>query len=68
VLEDVADGFITPEVAGRVYGVVVNSDGQVDRGATERARARLAAAEPERGLGPGQVHPVGGSVRLSTEG
>jgi N-methylhydantoinase B len=65
VLEDLDDGLITPEVAKRVYGVVLDQDGGLEEGATERTRARLAGREPRWGLGPGDVHPVGGIVRLS---
>jgi N-methylhydantoinase B len=67
VLKDVADGLISDQVAERVYGVVVNREGELDQAATERARELIAAQEPDEGLGPGQVHPVGGSVRLSPE-
>jgi N-methylhydantoinase B len=67
VLRDLADGLIDREVAASRYGVVVGEDGEVDADATDAARARLAGAEPELGLGPGQVHPVGSRVRLAAE-
>jgi N-methylhydantoinase B len=65
VLRDVADGFIDLETAASCYGVVIGESGNVDEIATRGLRAELAAAEPEIGLGPGQVHPVGARVRLA---
>jgi N-methylhydantoinase B len=38
VLHDVAEGWVTPERARDVYGVVVNPDGTLDTAATERLR------------------------------
>lgn len=64
VLADLTDGFIDPATALAFYGVAIAEDGGVDETGTAAARERLAAAEPELGLGPGQVHPVGSSVRL----
>jgi N-methylhydantoinase B len=66
VLRDLRDGFIDRETALDPYGVVVGADGEVDSTATDAARARLAEARPEIGLGPGQVHPVGATVRLGS--
>jgi hypothetical protein len=40
VLDDVADGLVSPEAAARIYGVVIGPDGQLDTAATEVARAR----------------------------
>ena len=68
VSRDVADGLISDQVAERIYGVVMNSDGELDRAATERMRKDMGAEDGERGLGPDQVHPVGGIVRLSSGG
>jgi N-methylhydantoinase B len=68
VLRDLADGFIDVDVAAARYGVVLRDDGEVDRAATAAARERLAAEEPETGLGPGQRHPMGAQVRLSGRG
>jgi len=45
--------------------VVVGDGGAVDAERTRAARRRLAAAQPDLGLGPDQVHPVGASVRLA---
>ncbi|REJ38281.1 MAG: methylhydantoinase, partial [Bacillota bacterium] len=44
VVEDVRDGYITPEVAREVYGVVVDpATGEVDEEATRRLRSRAGA-------------------------
>jgi N-methylhydantoinase B len=68
VLRDLADGFIDAEVAASRYGVVLGDDGEVDAAATAAARDRLAAEEPETGLGPGERHPMGALVRLADPG
>lgn len=65
VLADVRAGFIDPPVARDVYGVVIDAHGDVDSRATATERMRLAAVEPELGLGPNQVHPLGSTVRLT---
>ena len=44
VAHDVAEGWISPERARKVYGVEVTPEGAVDRETTERLRGRLAAA------------------------
>jgi 5-oxoprolinase (ATP-hydrolysing) len=45
VARDLADGFVTPEGAVRDYGVVVGSDGKLDRAESARRRALGTAAE-----------------------
>ena len=44
VAHDVAEGWISPERARKVYGVEVTPEDAVDRETTERLRGRLAAA------------------------
>jgi N-methylhydantoinase B len=65
VLADLRAEYIDAAVAADVYGVVTGADGGVDEQATRDRRTALAAAAPDFGLGPGQVHPVGASARLS---
>jgi N-methylhydantoinase B len=65
VLADVRAGFIDQLVAMHVYGIVIDAAGDVDDDATRAERRRLAHAEPEIGLGPNQVHPLGSTVRLT---
>lgn len=65
VLADVADGYVTPNVAEAIYGVVVDRDGRIDNAATRTKRSELRARPPEMGLGPGQVHRLGASIRLT---
>jgi len=65
VLDDLRTGFIDRDIAEAAYGVVVGDGGAVDAERTRAARERLAAAQPDLGLGPDQVHPVGASVRLT---
>jgi N-methylhydantoinase B len=38
VAADVADDYITKNVAREIYGVVIGADGQVDEGATAALR------------------------------
>jgi N-methylhydantoinase B len=64
VLQDIRAEFITPAVAEEVYGVVLDGAGTVDEERTTAGRGELAAREPNFGLGPNSVHPVGASVRL----
>ncbi|MEA2495867.1 MAG: N-methylhydantoinase [Thermoleophilaceae bacterium] len=64
VLGDLRAEYIDANVAEEVYGVVLDEDGTVDDERTRAARERLAAAEPDFGLGPDQTHPMGASVRL----
>jgi N-methylhydantoinase B len=63
VAPDVADGYVSSEVARDVYGVVLAGDGSVDEAATDAARAALRKAriggdperqieDPIRGLAP----------------
>lgn len=66
VLADLRDGYIDERIARDVYGVV-RAGGRVDEGATARRRAELAALTPTTGLGPGEVHPVGATLRLGTQ-
>ncbi len=40
VVEDVRDGYLSPETAARAYGVVTTADGSLDRSATDERRAR----------------------------
>ncbi|MBI1383994.1 MAG: hydantoin utilization protein B [Rhizobiales bacterium] len=44
VLDDVERGFVSQEAAERLYGVVIR-EGAIDRPATERARAAMAARD-----------------------
>jgi N-methylhydantoinase B len=67
VLADVRAGFIDLVVAREVYGVVIDHSGEVDDGATQAKRDRLARVRPELGLGPNQVHPLGSTVRLTPD-
>lgn len=47
VLEDVLDGYVSPEAAFELYGVVLRDDGtSIDLGATEARRKSLAAERP----------------------
>ncbi|OEV10776.1 hydantoinase B/oxoprolinase family protein [Streptomyces nanshensis] len=59
VARDVADGYVTAEVAAHVYGVVLNGDGDgaggADAEATLRRRTEIRA---ERLGGPPPAHPV----------
>ena len=64
VLRDIGAEFITPAVAEEVYGVLLDDDGALDEERTAAARRELAAREPNLGLGPNQVHPVGATARL----
>jgi N-methylhydantoinase B len=45
IAEDVAEGYVSPEVAARDYGVVLDSAGQVDEAATALRRETRVAAE-----------------------
>jgi N-methylhydantoinase B len=64
VARDLADELIDAEHAASVYGVVLAADGSVDLAATAARREELAAEEPRYGLGPGEVHPIGATLRL----
>ena len=66
VLADLRAGYIDASVAEATYGVVLDARGGVDEAATRAARERLARSEPDIGLGPGQVHPMGARVPLRT--
>jgi N-methylhydantoinase B len=44
VAADVAAGYVTPDRARSVYGVVVDAAGQIDRAATAKLRVQLGAA------------------------
>jgi N-methylhydantoinase B len=66
VAADVADGYVSTEVARDIYGVVLAVDGAAHEGATEKARAEIRAAriggvpanaveDPIRGLAPLRV-------------
>jgi N-methylhydantoinase B len=60
VVRDVADGWVSPEQAEQVYGVVVR-DGELDAGATERRRAELVRVSmpvPERLDVEGRSHEI----------
>jgi N-methylhydantoinase B len=66
VLADLKAGFIDAETAASVYGVMLTDAGELDQRATRVARAQLAAAPANIGLGPGQVHPLGVQVCLAS--
>ncbi len=65
VLNEVIDGFLSPEEARSMYGVVIASvdpevhDIRIDREATHAERTALAGRRLPEGYGPGQVHPDG---------
>lgn len=59
VLADLRAERIDADLAATVYGVVIDEAGEIDQAATAAARAKLAAAEPRLGYGPGEVHPIG---------
>jgi N-methylhydantoinase B len=65
VLEEVIDGFLTPECARAQYGVVVEAvdpdvhDYRIAADATEALRAEMAKTPLPEGYGPGEVHPDG---------
>ncbi|MCA1844571.1 MAG: hypothetical protein LC792_15540, partial [Actinobacteria bacterium] len=56
VAGDVAAGYVRPEVAERIHGVVLDAGGAVDGPATERRRAEIRTArlgaEPARTVAP----------------
>jgi N-methylhydantoinase B len=65
VADDVAEGKLAPEHAGKFYGVVLDGDGGADHEATIRARValladRLAAARPPRTARSGSLTEVTG--------
>ncbi|HVW32874.1 MAG TPA: acetone carboxylase subunit gamma, partial [Acidimicrobiia bacterium] len=70
VAADVSDGALTPEVAGRCYGVVLE-DGAVDEAATRQRRDELrqgrveAARPPASPLDVGPVEPDGIVLRVT---
>ena len=43
VADDVTDGYIAPEAAAEVYGVVLDGDGLLDAAATDTLRAEMTA-------------------------
>ena len=45
VRRDAAEGWISPQRALNVYGVVLDEDGRVDAAATEEQRTRLAGGD-----------------------
>ena len=69
VLADVEQGWVSPEKAERVYGVVLeggNGAGgkrRIDAAATAARRAVLADTPAPRGYGPGEVHPLGEKLK-----
>ncbi|HUA54141.1 MAG TPA: hydantoinase B/oxoprolinase family protein [Candidatus Sulfotelmatobacter sp.] len=44
VADDVREGYVSPDAARELYGVVLRADGTVDDGATARTRAQIAQA------------------------
>jgi N-methylhydantoinase B len=68
VVDDVRAGYIEVRTAEAIYGVVLDGNGDVDDEATVARREWLKVAPRDIGLGAGQVHPVGASVRLSPDG
>jgi N-methylhydantoinase B len=62
VEHDVREGYLTRDRAEAAYGVVLDAEGMVDRGATERRRAELRARRPvTRSADPPAPGPTGGS-------
>lgn len=47
VVADIREGYVTPEQAASVYGVVLGADGELDDDATAVRRGQLQAASPE---------------------
>ena len=47
VAEDVTEGFISPQAARQLYGVVLRADGRPDESATQRVRSRLRSARTQ---------------------
>jgi N-methylhydantoinase B len=69
VVADLAEGYVTPEAAGAVYGVVLRG-GAVDEAATAGRRATLRAARRRVRVvaAPGLDAGRGREIRLSAEG
>ncbi len=73
VRDDVRDGYVTPALARRVYGVVLTSDGALDDRATADARAAIRAARraratfAERVADPPRTAPVVGRLSADVE-
>ena len=63
VAADVAAGYVTPERARAVYGVVVDAAGQIDRSATAALRAQLGAYLREAAGRGGLRHVPGSNLR-----
>jgi N-methylhydantoinase B len=68
VVADLRAGYIEARTAEAIYGVVLDGNGDVDDEATAACRERLKVTPLDVGLGAGQVHPVGASVRLTPDG
>jgi N-methylhydantoinase B len=70
VLADVEDGWLSPEKARNVYGVVVLRDDSqqgrfhIDTPATLVRRHELSGRKVNRGYGFGEVHPLGETVTI----
>jgi N-methylhydantoinase B len=45
VMNDIAEGYVSVEVAKRDYGVVLGNDGSLDEAATKARRAALSAGK-----------------------
>lgn len=58
VAADLARGYVSPDIAERVYGVVVGADGGVDEGESAALRGERRAARRELPLGH-EVLPAG---------
>ena len=69
VLADVEDGWISVEKAERVYGVVLTGGNgavgvfRLEESATMELRAKLRRTPRKRGYGPGDVHPLGETLK-----
>jgi N-methylhydantoinase B len=69
VLADVENGWISIEKAEQVYGVVIAAENAatghftVNPAATATLRARLHGVPRPHGYGPGEVHPLGETLK-----
>jgi N-methylhydantoinase B len=71
VLADVENGWISRRKAEEIYGVVFVTEAavagrlKVDEKATAALRAKLRRVTRQRGYGPGEVHPLGETLKAA---